>query len=62
VALGPQAPKGLSAADLLKELAPKIDAKGGGKPDFAQAGGTKPAGLQEMIKEALALVPRKLGQ
>jgi alanyl-tRNA synthetase len=62
VAIGPQAPKGLSAADILKELAPKIDAKGGGKPDFAQAGGTKPAGLQEMIKEALALVPRKLGQ
>jgi alanyl-tRNA synthetase len=62
VAIGPQAPKGLSAADILKELAPKIEAKGGGKPDFAQAGGTKPAGLQEMIKEALALVPRKLGQ
>jgi alanyl-tRNA synthetase len=61
VALGPQAPKGLSAADLLKELAPKIDAKGGGKPDFAQAGGTKPAGLQELVNEALSLVPRKLG-
>jgi alanyl-tRNA synthetase len=60
VALGPQAPKGLSAADILKELAPKIEAKGGGKPDFAQAGGTKPAGLQELVKEAFALVLRKL--
>lgn len=59
VALGPQAPKGLSAADILKDLAPRIDAKGGGKPDFAQAGGTKPAGLNDMIAEALKIIPQK---
>jgi alanyl-tRNA synthetase len=61
VALGPSAPKALNAGDILKELSPFIDAKGGGKPDFAQAGGTKPSGLPAMIQAALALVPKKLG-
>lgn len=60
VALGPQAPKSISAADILKELAPLIDAKGGGKPDFAQAGGTKAGGLSEMIQTALRVIPQKI--
>jgi alanyl-tRNA synthetase len=61
VAVGPQAPKSLNANDLLKELALFIDGRGGGKPDLAQAGGTKAAGLQEAIKAALGLVTKKLG-
>jgi alanyl-tRNA synthetase len=61
VAVGPQAPKSLSASDLLKELAPMIDGRGGGKPDMAQAGGTKPAGLADAIKAAAGLVAKKLG-
>ncbi len=34
------------ANDWVKELAPLIEGRGGGKPDFAQCGGTKPEGLQ----------------
>ena len=30
-----------SPGNLIKELAPFIDGRGGGKPDMAQAGGTK---------------------
>jgi alanyl-tRNA synthetase len=32
----------ISARELIKELAPLIGGGGGGRPDFAQAGGTKP--------------------
>ena len=39
----------VSAADLLKEVAPLIDGRGGGKAEMAQAGGTKPEGLAAAI-------------
>ncbi|MGK5082946.1 alanine--tRNA ligase [Bdellovibrionota bacterium FG-1] len=61
IAVGPKAPPSLSAADLLKELAPFIDGRGGGKPDMAQAGGTKPAGLTDVLKKAPEVVSRRLG-
>jgi alanyl-tRNA synthetase len=52
VSVGPQASKSFNANELLKQLAPLIDGKGGGKPDQAQAGGTKPAGLSELVQRA----------
>jgi alanyl-tRNA synthetase len=52
VAVGPQGPKSVSASDLLKEIAPLIEGRGGGKPDLAQAGGTKAAGLTEALQRA----------
>jgi alanyl-tRNA synthetase len=61
VALGPSAPKKITASDLLKGIAPLIDGKGGGKPDFAQAGGTRPAGLVDAYKQAATLVEKALG-
>ena len=33
------------AGDIVKELAPYVDGRGGGKPDLAQAGGKKPEGI-----------------
>ena len=60
IAVGPGAPKTLSAADLLKELSPLIDGKGGGKSDMAQAGGTKVAGLAEALKKAAEAVSSRL--
>jgi len=38
------------AGNLIKELAPLIEGRGGGKPDFAQCGGAKPAGLDSFTK------------
>lgn len=49
--------KGIKAGDLIKEVAPLFDGRGGGKPDLAQAGGKNPAGLKEAldkVKERLA--------
>jgi len=56
VAVGQAAPKTYQANALVQKLAPLIDGKGGGKPDFAQAGGTKPAGLEGMLAEARKLL------
>ena len=61
VAVGPEAPKALNANDLLKELAPLIEGRGGGKPDLAQAGGTRPAGLQAAMDAAVKLISSRLG-
>ena len=43
----------LKAGDIIKPVAELVGGRGGGRPDFAQAGGTKP----EHVDAALALVP-----
>ncbi|GAB2025294.1 alanine--tRNA ligase [Lactovum odontotermitis] len=37
------------AGDLVKALAPFVDGRGGGKPDLAMAGGTKAAGIPDLL-------------
>jgi alanyl-tRNA synthetase len=59
-AVGPMSPKGISAGDLIKEIAPLIDGRGGGKPDMAQAGGTKPSGIDPALTRAMQWVQAKL--
>jgi len=39
----------MKAGDLIKVVATKVDGKGGGRPDMAQAGGSNPAGLPEAL-------------
>ncbi len=50
--------RGLSANDLLREAAAKVDGKGGGKDDIAQGGGTNPAGITAALEAAEHLVGR----
>ncbi|WP_271328199.1 alanine--tRNA ligase [Lactococcus muris] len=40
----------VKAGNLIKELAPYIDGRGGGKPDMAMAGGTNAVGIPELIE------------
>ena len=42
-----------NAVDLVRIASEALGGKGGGRPDFAQAGGTKP----DQVDAALALVP-----
>ncbi|MBS1963004.1 MAG: alanine--tRNA ligase [Bdellovibrionales bacterium] len=58
VAIGKDAQKKWNANEVLKQLAPLIEGRGGGKPDLAQAGGTKTAGLAEALKSAAALLAK----
>jgi alanyl-tRNA synthetase len=50
----------ISAADIIKQAAPLIGGGGGGRPDFAQAGGTKADGLDRALEESLSVIERKL--
>ncbi|WEV45606.1 alanine--tRNA ligase [Streptococcaceae bacterium ESL0687] len=43
--------KAVKAGDLVKALAPYIDGRGGGKPDMAMAGGSKAAGIPELLEK-----------
>jgi alanyl-tRNA synthetase len=50
----------VSASDIIKQAAPLIGGGGGGRPDFAQAGGTKADGLDQALEESLSLIEKKL--
>jgi len=43
--------KGVDADSLIKQVAPEIGGSGGGRKDFAQAGGNKPGNLENAIKK-----------
>ena len=61
VAVGKEAiARGLSAGALVSVLALHVGGRGGGKPDFAQAGGTTPAGLPAAIAAARSSVEQAL--
>ncbi|MDT8447591.1 MAG: alanine--tRNA ligase [bacterium] len=45
VAVSPDLTSRFNAGALIKELAPLVEGRGGGKPEMAQCGGTKPEGL-----------------
>ena len=41
--------KEVHAGNVIKELAPIVDGRGGGKPDMAMAGGSNQAKIQELL-------------
>jgi alanyl-tRNA synthetase len=51
----------VSAGQLVKELAPIIGGGGGGRPDFAEAGGKDPSKVDELLATARETVTRLLG-
>ncbi len=53
--------KGLKAGDLIKHIVPSIEGRGGGKPNMAQAGGTKPEGIADALSAAGEWIRQKLG-
>ncbi len=56
----PDLTKRAPAGQLVKELAPLVGGKGGGRPDFAEAGGKDPAKIAEMLVESRNVVERLL--
>jgi alanyl-tRNA synthetase len=61
-AVTPDLAKKAPAGQLVKQLAPIVGGGGGGRPDFAEAGGKHPAKIGEMLAEARKLVPTLLSQ
>ena len=47
--------KGIKAGDIVKQLAAIVGGSGGGKPDYAQAGGKDASKLPDALKKAAEL-------
>ncbi len=52
--------RGVNAGNVVKEAAPIFGGGGGGRPDFAQGGGTKPDKLADAVKTAEDAVKKQL--
>ena len=50
----------LHAGNLIRQLAELVGGKGGGRPDLAQAGGTRPDQLQTALEQSTQLVAQQL--
>jgi alanyl-tRNA synthetase len=51
----------VQAGRLVKELAPIVGGGGGGRPDFAEAGGKDPSKIDELLSQAPAVLRSLLG-
>ncbi|MEE8170558.1 MAG: DHHA1 domain-containing protein, partial [Phycisphaerae bacterium] len=52
--------RGVKAGDLIREVAPIVGGKGGGRPDMAQGGGSEPGKIGEAIDRGRAWLRAKL--
>ncbi|HTI35520.1 MAG TPA: DHHA1 domain-containing protein, partial [Miltoncostaea sp.] len=52
---------GLSAGDIIREVAPIVGGGGGGKPQMARAGGKDPSKLPEALERARAILASPRG-
>ncbi|MDO9303883.1 MAG: DHHA1 domain-containing protein, partial [Sulfuricurvum sp.] len=50
----------VKAGDWVKAIAPIVGGGGGGRPDFAQAGGKDPSKINEALEAALAYITKEL--
>jgi alanyl-tRNA synthetase len=50
----------LKAGQIVKEIAPIVGGAGGGRPDFAEAGGKQPDRIDEMLEASEAVIARLL--
>jgi alanyl-tRNA synthetase len=61
VAVTPDISKKVRAGDVVKQIAPIVGGGGGGRPDFAEAGGKDPSKIGEMLAAAKGVVERLMG-
>jgi len=62
VAVTPDLVERIKAGQVVKELAPIVGGKGGGRPDFAEAGGRQIEKIDELLDESRRVVERLLSQ
>ena len=61
VGVTPDLTKRAPAGQIVKQLAPIVGGGGGGRPDFAEAGGKDPGKIADLLKESRVVVERMLG-
>jgi alanyl-tRNA synthetase len=61
VAVTPDLTSRVKAGQIVKELAPIVGGGGGGRPDFAEAGGKQPEHIDEMLTAAPGVIQKLLG-
>jgi len=52
--------KRVKAGDIIREIAPIVGGRGGGKPDMAEGGGTEPTKLAEAIEASYSVIEKML--
>jgi alanyl-tRNA synthetase len=52
----------IKAGQIVKEIAPIVGGGGGGRPDFAEAGGKQPEKIDEMLEASKGVIERLLSQ
>lgn len=50
----------IKAGDIIREIAPVVGGRGGGKPDMAEGGGTEPEKLSDAIEASYSVIERML--
>ncbi len=60
VAVTPDLTARIKAGQIVKEIAPMVGGGGGGRPDFAEAGGKQPEKIDEMLRASEAVVAKLL--
>jgi alanyl-tRNA synthetase len=61
VRTSPDLLKRIPAGQVIKELAPMVGGRGGGKPDLAEGGGSQPEKLTEALDASYGVIERLLG-
>jgi len=51
----------VKAGQIVKEIAPIVGGGGGGRPDFAEAGGKQPEHIDQMLAASESVIARLLG-
>lgn len=51
--------KGIKAGDIIKEISPCVDGKGGGRPNMAQGGGNNIEGIELAFDKAREYIKTK---
>jgi alanyl-tRNA synthetase len=52
----------IRAGNIIKEIAPIVGGKGGGKPDMAEGGGTEPDKLSEAMDASYGVIEKMIGE
>ena len=60
VAVTPDLTAKIKAGQIVKEIAPIVGGAGGGRPDFAEAGGKQPEKIDEMLESSKSVIAKLL--